>query len=56
MAYRSTLHSSTGVAPFTLMLSREMQTKIPMLDLEPYPTVHEQAADRDAVVKCKNKT
>ena len=55
LAYRSTPHSSTGVAPFTLLCGREMKTKLPALDIEPDLTVHDRARDTDALSKHKNK-
>lgn len=56
MAYRSTPHSSTGVAPFSLLFGgREMRTKLPGLCGETDPTVFEKAADFDARAKHVNK-
>ena len=34
VAYRSTPHASTGVAPYTLLFNREMRTKLPGLEVE----------------------
>lgn len=55
MAYRSTPHSSTGVAPFTLLCGREMKTKLPSMDLDFDKSVFEQAAENDAKSKARNK-
>jgi len=55
VAYRSTPHSSTGVAPFTLLFGREMKTKFPALSQEFDSTVFERAAENDAASKIVNK-
>ena len=55
IAYRSTPHTSTGVAPFSLLFQRDMTTKLPGLEIEQDTTVHDRAADNDALSKCRNK-
>ena len=55
IAYRSTPHSSTGIAPFTLLCAREMKTKIPAVNREFDTTMFEKAAENDAESKYKNK-
>ena len=56
VAYRSTPHSTTGVAPFTLLFGREMKTKLPSVNIETSAeSLQQTAADRDAVIKTKAK-
>ena len=55
VAYRSTPHASTGVAPYTLLFSREMRTKLPGLEVEVDKTLHEKAQENDALSKLKAK-
>jgi hypothetical protein len=55
VSYRSTPHSTTGVAPYTLLFGRSMKTKLPSLDIEPDKTVHEKAAENDSRSKIKAK-
>ena len=49
MAYRSTPHSSTGVAPYTMLFGRDMKTKLPaapVADID--TTLPDKAAENDA--------
>ena len=56
IAYRSTPHCSTGIAPYTLMFNRDMKTKLPALSSsDPDNTLAEQAAERDALRKLSSK-
>jgi len=43
LAYRSTPHSSTGIAPYTLLFGRVMRTKLPYLEGEIDDTVYDKA-------------
>jgi len=56
VAYRSTPHSTTGVAPFTLMFGRNMKTKLPEIGTEiDSKSLQQTAADNDSLVKLKAK-
>lgn len=55
VAYRSTPHSSTGVAPFTLLTGRKMRTKLPRVHMEEDFTESASAREADAVAKMKAK-
>lgn len=56
VAYRSTPHSTTGVAPFTLMFGRSMKTKLPAVDSDVgLQQLQQEAADRDSLVKTRAK-
>ena len=41
--YRPTPHSSTGIAPFTLLFGREMSAKLPSVDVPADRPVSERA-------------
>ena len=55
MAYRSTPHAVTGVAPIELMTGRPMRTKLPCLERPGLDSKHDDIRDRDALVKLKSK-
>ena len=56
VAYRSTPHSSTGVAPYTMLFGRDMKTKLPTVPAIEYDSaLYEQAAENDAYRKLSAK-
>ena len=52
VAYRSTLHTTTGVSPAELLLGRERRTKLPELKEE---VIASEVRDRDSRMKAKAK-
>lgn len=56
LAYRSTPHSATGVAPFELMTGRSMRTKLPQVDgVGVSVGLDDGVRERDAVTKLRAK-
>ena len=55
MNYRNTPHSSTGVAPASLMMNRHIRTKIPQLDLTAPSQLLKKACSNDSHRKQKAK-
>ena len=55
LAYRSTPHASTGVAPFSLLMGRQMRTKLPSLDVQLEEDIHERARESDSLAKTRAK-
>jgi hypothetical protein len=56
VSYRSTPHSSTGFAPFTLLFGRDMHTKLPsFIDQDVDDSIHDKAAENDTLAKFKNQ-
>ena len=52
-AYRTTPHSVTGKTPAEMMFQRQLRTKLP--EFEEKARLDEEARDRDAIEKLKNK-
>ena len=53
--YRNTPHSSTGVTPASLMMNRDLKTKLPSIRRRLTTAHHQQARENDAAAKSKQK-
>ena len=53
--YKNTPHSSTGKTPASLMMSRDIQTKLPFIIVAPTTAVHQLAQQKGTEAKAKQK-
>lgn len=53
--YRNTLHPSMGASPVSLMMGREIRTKLPVMMKKPMTKAHVNARSRDEETRQKHK-
>ena len=53
--YRNTVHPSTGASPASLMMGREIRTKLPAMMRKPQAKIHVNARAKDKETRQKRK-